>query len=203
MTALLAERLGRALAETADDVFPGPHGDDAPSPVRAQDAVPAAVLIAITDRPRPGVILTQRTSTLSRHAGQVAFPGGRIDPDDRDAAAAALREAQEEIALPPSQVQLVGELSPYRTVTGYAVSPIIGVTPPDLSLIPAEAEVSDWFEVPLDIAIDPARHRRASRMWQGIERHYVEIDWPDRYIWGATAAMLVALSHRLRTFRLP
>jgi 8-oxo-dGTP pyrophosphatase MutT (NUDIX family) len=201
MTAILAERLAQALADTAGDPLPGPHADDAAPMLSPQGIVPAAVLIAITDRPRPGVILTQRTTTLSRHAGQVAFPGGRIDADDPDAAAAALREAQEEIALPPSEVTLVGELSPYRTVTGYAVSPVIGVTAPDLPLVPAEAEVSDWFEVPLDILIDPARHRRASRMWQGVERHYIEIDWPDRYIWGATAAMIVSLSHRLRTFR--
>ncbi|WP_448657923.1 CoA pyrophosphatase [Sphingomonas sp. CJ99] len=199
MTDTLADRLARALADTADDPVATPHADDAEPPSSAPP-VAAAVLIAVTDRPQPGVILTRRADRLNQHAGQVAFPGGRIDPEDRDAVAAALREAQEEVALPPTRVSVVGHMREYRTVTGYAVQPIIGVIPPDLPLIAAAAEVADWFEVPLDILIDPRRHRTVRREWQGRMRSYVEIDWPGHYIWGATAAMIVALSNRLRTF---
>lgn len=157
----------------------------------------AAVLIAITDRAEPGVILTQRTETLSKHPGQVAFPGGRVDPEDSDAIAAALREAQEEIGLPPSAVTVIGAVDRYRTVTGFDVTPVLGVVAPDLPLTPAEAEVADVFEAPLSFVLDPTNQREASRVWQGATRHYYEINWGDRRIWGATAAMLVNLSRRL------
>ena len=158
---------------------------------------PAAVLVAVTDRPRPGVILTQRTETLRRHAGQVAFPGGRIDPGE-DAVTAALREAEEEIALPPSAVTIVGPVDRYVTVTGYEVTPVIGVVPPDLPLRPSEAEVADWFEAPLDFLLNPANHQEREVDWQGARRRYYEIMWNDRRIWGATAAMIVNLAQRLR-----
>ena len=115
------------------------------------------MLVAITDRPEPGVILTQRTDTMRRHAGQVAFPGGRIDPEDADAAAAALREAEEEIALPRDAVEVIGAADLYLTVTGYSVTPVIGVIAPDLDYHPNEAEVADVFEVPLALR---ARSRR-------------------------------------------
>lgn len=158
---------------------------------------PAAVLVAVTDRARPGVILTQRTETLRRHAGQVAFPGGRIDPGE-DAVLAALREAEEEIALPRDRVQLVGPADRYVTVTGFEVTPIVGVVPPDLPLAPSAAEVADWFETPLDFLLDPANHLVREVDWQGRRRSYYEILWNDRRIWGATAAMIVNLAHRLR-----
>lgn len=161
------------------------------------DLTPAAVLVAVTDRSEPGVILTQRTDTLRRHAGQVAFPGGRIDPGE-DAITAALREAEEEIALPRSAVALVGPVDLYVTVTGFQVTPVIGVVPPDLTLVPALAEVSDWFEAPLAFLLDPANHQQREVDWQGQRRRYYEILWQDRRIWGATAAMIVNLSHRLR-----
>ena len=159
---------------------------------------PAAVLIAITDRAEPGIILTQRTETLRRHPGQVAFPGGRIDPGDDGPVGAALREAEEEIALPASAVEVVGTADLYRTVTGYEVTPVIGVVPPDLALIPAEAEVAAVFEVPLAFLFDTANHVEATAQYQGRERHYYEILWGERRIWGATAAMIVNLSRRLR-----
>ena len=157
----------------------------------------AAVLIAITDRPEPGVILTVRREHMRTHAGQVAFPGGRIDPGE-DAVAAALREAQEEILLDPAAVDVIGTIDPYRTVTDYRVTPVIGVIPPGLPLEPHEHEVADWFEAPLAFLLDPANQQRRSALFQGRERHYYEIVWNERRIWGATAAMIVNLSRRLQ-----
>ena len=143
------------------------------------------------------MILTVRREHLRTHAGQVAFPGGRIDPGE-DAIAAALREAQEEIRARPGAVELIGALEPYRTVTGYVVTPVIGVIPPDLPLEPHEHEVADWFEAPLGYLLDPANQQRQSALFQGRERHYYEIMWNGRRIWGATAAMIVNLSRRLQ-----
>ncbi len=160
------------------------------------DLTPAAVLVAVTDRPRPGVILTQRTETLRKHAGQVAFPGGRIDPGE-SVVEAALREAEEEVALPRAMVEVIGEVDRYRTVTGFTVTPVLGVIPPDLLLVASEAEVASVFEVPLDFLLDPANQVEASAEWQGRTRHFHEIRWADRRIWGATAAMIVNLSRRL------
>jgi len=164
---------------------------------RALASVDAAVLIAVTDRIEPGVILTVRREHLRTHAGQIAFPGGRLDPGE-DAVAAALREAHEEILLDPASIEVVGTIEPYRTVTGFAVTPVIGVIPPDLPLLPHEHEVADWFEAPLAFLIDPANQHRRSALFQGRERHYYEIDWQGRRIWGATAAMIVNLSRRLQ-----
>lgn len=156
----------------------------------------AAVLVAITDRAEPGVILTVRREHLRAHAGQVAFPGGRLDPGE-DAAAAALREAHEELGLDPSAVTLWGAADPYRTITGYHVTPIVGLVPPGLDLYPHEAEVADWFEAPLPFLLDRANHRRMSADYQGTARHYWQIDWDGRRIWGATAAMIVNLAARV------
>ncbi len=160
------------------------------------DMTPAAVLVAVTDRPRPGVILTQRTETLRKHAGQVAFPGGRIDPGETPVEA-ALREAEEEVALPRTLVQVIGAVDPYRTVTGFTVIPVLAVVPADVTLVPSEAEVASVFEVPLDFLLDPANQVEASAEWRGSTRHFHEILWQDRRIWGATAAMIVNLSRQL------
>lgn len=157
----------------------------------------AAVLVAITDRPEPGVILTVRREHLRTHAGQVAFPGGRIDPGE-DAVIAALREAEEELALPPPAVTVAGSLEDYRTVTGYVVTPVIGVIAPDLPLAPHDEEVADWFEAPLAHLLDPARRRLETAVFGGLERRYWQIKWNERRIWGATAAMIVNLSRRLQ-----
>jgi len=193
----LAERLRIALdAAHAEGpiLLAGDHFDFDPEIA----GNPAAVLIAVTDRAEPGVILTQRTETLRRHPGQVAFPGGRIDPGDDGPVGAALREAEEEIALPASMVEVIGTADLYRTVTGYEVTPVVGVVPPDLALVPAEAEVAAVFEVPLAFLLDSANHVEATAHYQGRERRYYEILWGERRIWGATAAMLVNLSRRLR-----
>lgn len=162
----------------------------------AQDAVPAAVLIAVTERTEPGVVLTVRRSDMRTHAGQIAFPGGRVDPDET-ATEAALREAWEELGLERSKVELVGVLDPYLTVTGFRVTPVVGVVPPDLPLEPHEREVADWFEAPLRHLLDTANHQRHRVVVEGLERHYYRIDWNGRNIWGATAAMIVNLSRRL------
>ncbi|MBO9712767.1 CoA pyrophosphatase [Sphingomonas sp.] len=192
----LAERL-RAALDAAEMRGPlplaGDHFDfDPTQPGRA-----AAVLVAVTDRAEPGVILTQRTESLRQHSGQVAFPGGRVDPEDDSAIAAALREAHEEIGLPPAEVEVVGTTSHYRTVTGYDVTPVIGVVRPGLPLVAAEAEVAAVFEVPLAFLVDPANQREVRAHYQGRERRYYEINWHDRRIWGATAAMIVNLAHVL------
>ena len=188
----LAGRLRAALDRRP--VRPLLAGDDSSV---ATDPTPAAVLIAITDRPEPGVILTVRHADLRTHAGQVAFPGGRIDAGE-DAAAAALREAWEELGLDPQAVEQVATLDPYQTVTGYVVTPVVGVVPPNLALAPHEPEVADWFEAPLHFVLDPANQAHESVLFAGRQRHYYRIDWNGRNIWGATAAMLVNLSRRLQ-----
>ncbi|RYD65391.1 MAG: CoA pyrophosphatase, partial [Sphingomonadales bacterium] len=179
----LAERLRASLAQPHEAVIlSGDHFEfDLEVPGRA-----AAVLVAVTDRADPGVILTQRTETLRHHAGQVAFPGGRIDPEDEGAIGAALREAEEEIALSPSHVDVVGVAERYRTVTGYDVTPVVAVVPADLLLVPSEAEVASVFEVPLAFLFDSANHRERLIEFQGKERRYYEMCWEGRRIWGAT-----------------
>jgi 8-oxo-dGTP pyrophosphatase MutT (NUDIX family) len=189
----LADRLRQALA--APPLEP-PLAGDLPE-LGAQVEVEAAVLMAVTDRAEPGLILTVRREHLRTHAGQVAFPGGRIDPGE-DAVAAALREAHEEVLLPPAAVEIIASIEPYRTVTGYVVTPVLGVIPPDVALEAHEHEVADWFEAPLGFLLDPANQHRASALFAGQTRHYYEIVWNDRRIWGATAAMLVNLSRRLQ-----
>ena len=158
---------------------------------------PAAVLVAVVDRPEPTVLLTLRPETMRKHPGQVSFPGGRIDPGDDGPVAAALREAEEEIGLPPAEVELIGLADRYRTVTGFEVTPVVGLVAPDLPLRPNPAEVADLFEAPLRHLLDPARQMMRSAVWRGRERHYYEIDYEGRRIWGATAAMIVNLSRRL------
>lgn len=163
---------------------------------------PAAVLVAITDRPEPGLILTERAASLRKHAGQIAFPGGRVDEGDADEIAGALREAEEEIGLPPSMVDIVGTSDRYHTFTGFDIIPVLGVVPPDLPLMPQAGEVADWFELPLAFALDPANRIQKTVEFQGAERSYYEIMWNERRIWGITAAILANLSRRLSHDRL-
>jgi 8-oxo-dGTP pyrophosphatase MutT (NUDIX family) len=161
------------------------------------DAVPAAVLVAVTERAEPGVILTLRPETMRKHPGQISFPGGRLDPGDSDAVDAALREAEEEIGLPRSAVEVIGIADRYRTITGFEVTPVIGVVPPGLELIPHPGEVAAVFEAPLHYLLDPAHQQVRSAVFRGQERRYYEIDYEGRRIWGATAAMIVNLGRRL------
>ncbi|MBU0555140.1 MAG: CoA pyrophosphatase [Alphaproteobacteria bacterium] len=166
-------------------------------PVPAGPFTPAAVLIAVTDRPDPGMIFTLRHAGLRAHAGQVAFPGGRLDPEDRDAVDAALREAHEEIALPREAVEVIGRSDRFRTGTGFEIEPIVGIVPPDLVLRPSEAEVDAIFEVPLDFLLDPANRAYHTVDWEGGVRSYYEFLWQEHRIWGVTAAMLVNLAKRI------
>lgn len=159
--------------------------------------VPAAVLVPVVDLPEPTVILTERPKTMRKHPGQISFPGGRMEPTDEGAVAAALREAEEEIGLPPAAVDVIGEADRYRTITGFEVTPVVGVLPPGLALRPDPGEVAGMFEAPLHFLLDPARQTVRTVEFQGKERRYYEIVWQDRRIWGATAAMIVNLGRRL------
>lgn len=190
----LADRLRAALAApAAEPLLVG----DLPDVATAEPATPAAVLIAITDRSEPGVLLTVRHEALRTHAGQIAFPGGRIDPGE-DAVPGALREADEELGLDPASVDVIAALDPYRTGTCYAITPVVGVIAPDSRLTPHEPEVADWFEAPLAFLVDPANQLCRTALFHGVERHYYEIPWQGRRIWGATAAIIVNLSRRLQ-----
>jgi 8-oxo-dGTP pyrophosphatase MutT (NUDIX family) len=158
---------------------------------------PAAVLIPVVARDTLTVLLTQRTDTLSRHAGQIAFPGGRIDATDADATAAALREAEEEIGLDPGLVAPLGFLETYRTGTGFAICPLVALVAPQFTLRLQADEVADAFEVPLDFLMNAANHQTHARVWQGAERRFYAIPFENRYIWGATAGILKTMHERL------
>lgn len=159
---------------------------------------PAAVLCGLLPREAGlQVVLTRRTQHLARHAGQIAFPGGRVDVDDPDHLAAALREAEEEIGLRPEQVRIIGTLDPYLTSTGFRVTPFVGAIDPAWRPRPDPTEVEEVFEVPLDFLMDPVNRQRHAHTRYGPRRHYYAIPWGDYYIWGATAGMLKGLSDRL------
>lgn len=156
--------------------------------------MPAAVLIAIVDREEPTVLLTQRTAHLSNHSGQIAFPGGRQDPEDADIASTALREAHEEIGLAASDVQVIGALPTYTTVTAFVVTPVVGLVRPGFAVQRNPYEVDDIFEVPLAFLMNPANHQRHAFEVDGMRREWLSMPYPDggteRFIWGATAGML-------------
>jgi 8-oxo-dGTP pyrophosphatase MutT (NUDIX family) len=168
-------------------------------PPRTAPLTPAAVLVPICAREELSVLLTERTPHLTTHAGQIAFPGGRIDAGDADAAAAALREANEEIGLDPNLVEPLGYLDPYRTSTGYLVTPLVALVAPRFTLTVNPHEVADVFEVPLAFLMDQANHRIDSRVWRGAERRFYAMPYEQRYIWGATAGIIKTLHRRLFT----
>ncbi len=157
---------------------------------------PAAVLIAVTERARPTVILTQRPRSMRDHPGQVAFPGGKIDLGE-NAIEAALREAHEELALEPSEVRVIGTSDRYHTGTGFLVTPVLGVIPPDLPLVPSPDEVEAWFEAPLDLVLSPAQWTEHEVEWQGAMRRYFELQYEGFRIWGVTAAIILNLARRI------
>ena len=164
---------------------------------RFTDRAPAAAAVLVPLVERPGgltVLLTERTVHLSTHSGQVAFPGGKVDPEDVDAADAALREAEEEVALPRSFVEVIGQLPVYVTGTRFIVTPVVALVRPGFVLHPNPAEVAHAFEVPLAFLMNPAHHRRHVAEWEGARREWFSMPYDDagheRYIWGATAGML-------------
>jgi len=158
---------------------------------------PAAVLVPIVNRAEPTVLLTQRTAELASHAGQVAFPGGKIDPSDESPVAAALREAKEEVGLAPMLVEPIGYLDLYLTFSGFRILPTLARVKPDFQLTLNPREVTDAFEVPLEFLMEPANHRRKTRDWKGITREYYEMPFGERYIWGITAGILRNLYERV------
>jgi 8-oxo-dGTP pyrophosphatase MutT (NUDIX family) len=158
---------------------------------------PAAVLIPVVDHPEPTVLLTLRTASLSDHAGQIAFPGGRIDPEDQSPMAAALREAEEEIGLDARHIEPLGYLDLYLSGTGYRIAPTVARVSPGFQLQLNPAEVDDVFEVPLAFVMGPENHQRHSREWRGMMRTYYAMPFGDRYIWGVTAGILRNLYERL------
>lgn len=185
LTRLFEEGHREARAQLRDDAA------FAPPVIR-----PAAVLIAVTDRPLPGIILTHRPESMRAHPGQVAFPGGKLDPGE-DAIAAALREAHEELAISPSDVTIIGTSDRFVTGSGFDVTPVLGIVRPDLPIVPNPNEVASWFEAPLAHVLDPTNHVPRIGEWRGIRRPYIEIDWQGHRIWGITAAILANLSERI------
>jgi 8-oxo-dGTP pyrophosphatase MutT (NUDIX family) len=161
---------------------------------------PAAVLVPLVNRaPGMTVLLTQRTADMPSHAGQIAFPGGRRDASDADAAATALRETEEEVGIPARFVEVIGAVDLYRTGTGYEITPIVGIVTPGFTIRADPREVADVFEVPLEHFLNEVNHKIDSRQWQGRERRYYAMPYGERYIWGATAGMLKNLHFILTT----
>lgn len=159
---------------------------------------PAAVLVPLVMRPEgQTVLLTKRTAHLNHHAGQIAFPGGRVEDLDADAVACALRETEEETGLKSDHIDVLGTLDDYVTVTGFRVVPVVGLVRPPFDLSPDPFEVAEVFEVPLDYILDPANHQKVPRKINGQLRPYYAISYQTHYIWGATAGMLMNLCHVL------
>jgi 8-oxo-dGTP pyrophosphatase MutT (NUDIX family) len=193
--ATLRVRLAEIAAEPPDNT--DLHGDDVTATL-AEVPVPAAVLVPVVMSDAPGILLTKRTSHLSAHAGQVSFPGGRIDPEDSGPEAAALREAWEEIGLDSASVQVLGRMADHVTGTGYRITPVLGLLPPNLRYQLSAHEVESVFELPMSVVLDPTAPKRQRQHVRGVWRDYWVWPHPEHYIWGATAAILVRLAERLR-----
>ena len=159
---------------------------------------PAAVLIGLIPRADgPTALLTQRPDTMAKHPGQVAFPGGKVDPVDADEVEAALREAQEEVGIQPTDVELVARSAPYLTGTGFRIVPVLGLLPADIEPVPCQSEVAAVFEAPLSFLLDPANHERNTVHWEGRDRTYFEMPWDGFRIWGVTAGIIHTLYQEL------
>ncbi|MCC7325435.1 MAG: CoA pyrophosphatase [Burkholderiales bacterium] len=190
----IAQRLARPVPTDARGLSDGFRLPGREGPVR-----PAAVLVPMINRPTGlTMLLTQRSADLPDHPGQICFPGGRMKPEDRSLAQAALREATEEVGLSSERVAILGELAPYETVTGYRVTPVVGWIEPPIALTPDPVEVADMFEVPLSFLLDPLNQQKHYRMLGAMRRDFWAIPYRERYIWGATAAMLMILDRTLR-----
>lgn len=183
------------------DAAPGPLQGDAdlnPDMGTGRALTPAAVLVPVIDRgPAMTVLFTRRTDHLPDHAGQISFPGGRIEADDASPEAAALRETEEEVGLDRCHVDVLGRLDDYITGTGFAVTPVVGIVAPPFELEMQAEEVAETFEVPLDFLLDPVNHQRHERIINGRDRHFYAMPYGDHFIWGATAGMLINLYRRL------
>lgn len=198
--AALRARLGELFSTQpqADGAIATPAMSDDAMDLLDGPPTPAAVLVPLVLGPDGGVLLTLRTAHLNRHAGQVSFPGGRIDPGDASPEAAALREAWEEIALDPAVVEVAGRLPDYITGTGYRITPVVGLLPPDAEVSPAPDEVAAVFRLPMSVLLDRAAPERRTAVHRGRERSFWVWPHESHYIWGATAAILVHLAGRLR-----
>ncbi|MDF1736281.1 MAG: CoA pyrophosphatase [Minwuia sp.] len=173
------------------DLTPGARPDERP-------LKPAAVLVPIIDRPEgPTVLLTRRTAHLSSHAGQISFPGGRAEPEDPSPEITALRETEEEVGIDREIIEIVGRLDTYRTVTNYAVTPVVGIVRPGFAPSPDPYEVAEVFETPLAFLLDSRNHLRHSGWFNGTPRRWWAMPFGEYYIWGATAGMLMNLHARL------
>ncbi len=193
----IGDRLRRALALPGNDSSDFDLNPDVPLP---EDRIlrPAGVLVAADlTTPEPTLILTKRSARLKHHPGQIAFPGGKQDPRDANTVTTALREAEEEIALPRAAVNVIGTLPAHETVTGYSVTPVVALIRTPVTLTPEAGEVEEVFRVPFAFVTDPANFRVEGRRWQGRRRHYYAVPWGPYYIWGATGRILRALADRL------
>jgi 8-oxo-dGTP pyrophosphatase MutT (NUDIX family) len=177
---------------------PGWNHDELADLLGDAPLIPAAVLVPLVRRDDGiGVLFTLRTSGMRTHAGQVSFPGGRIEPADADAAAAAVRETFEETGIDAPMLRPFGYLDCFETISGFGVTPVVAYVDPGFRLAPDPTEVAEVFEVPLEFLLDPRNVRRSRIDWRGRSREIFEYDYSERRIWGATAAMLVNLSRRL------
>jgi 8-oxo-dGTP pyrophosphatase MutT (NUDIX family) len=193
----LRARLDGTVPETFEDAITAPAASEAAADLAERPTVAAAVLVPIVHGPEPGILLTKRTSTLSSHAGQVAFPGGRMDPGET-AEQTALREACEEVGLPSELVEVTGRLADIVTGTGFRITPVVGLLAPGFVPVLAAAEVEEVFTLPLSVLLDPAAPELRQGEWKGRTREFWVWPHTKHYIWGATAAILVHLARRLR-----